>query len=128
MGVNYWRFLAGIMTSAAFMLPGAMARPCDSMVNEDVLNSCLKKQLATSDKELNAIYSKFRESLEGRTREQLKISELAWMKSRDNDCEFEAESAAGGTAYQSLYLDCQLVRTKARTDQLKKWAKSFPTR
>ena len=97
---------------------------CDKIEKVDALNTCLANELAMTDKVLNSVYAELRRKLEPERQELLKKAEMAWIGMRDQDCEFEASAALGGTAYQSLYLSCQIEVTKNRVRLLRDWRKT----
>jgi len=98
-------------------------RRCDKIERQDALNQCLGEELAGADKSLNSAYGDLRRKLPAERQELLKKAEVSWIGLRDKDCEFEASAAAGGTAYQSLYLSCQIEATKTRLRLLQDWRK-----
>ncbi len=128
MGINLLRHLVGVTALCVLVVPSSMAGSCDKLLNEDALKECLADELSAADKELNRMYARLREKIGDAERELLKQAEGIWIKSRDSDCEFEARSVSGGTAYQPVYLSCTISRTKARTKQLSDWTKVFKKR
>jgi len=94
---------------------------CDKIEQVDALNKCLDDELKIADKSLNAAYVELQQKLPVERRKLLKKAEISWVSLRDKDCEFEASAALGGTAYQSLYLSCQIEATKNRTRLLQNW-------
>ena len=99
------------------------ATRCDKIERVDALNECLGDELALVDKTLNSAYSDLRRKLPPDRQEMLKKAQTSWIALRDNDCDFEASAAAGATAYQSLYLSCQIAATKQRQRHLFDWRK-----
>lgn len=106
----------------------AKTTPCAKLLNEDAVNACLRSELSQADKELHQSYLSFHEKLTDSNRDLLKETEAAWLKSRESDCEFEAASVTGGSAYQSIYLSCVTIRTRLRIKQIIDWRKQFPMR
>ncbi len=96
---------------------------CDKIERVDELNECLGDKFRIADKSLNSTYAELQRKLTPERQEVLKKAETAWIALRDNDCDFEASTATGGTAYQSLYLSCQIEATKRRMRVLKDWRK-----
>jgi len=96
---------------------------CEKLERVDALNECLGEELDAADKSLNAAYADLRRKLPSERQELLKKAEASWISWRDKDCEFEASAAIGGTAYQSLYVSCQIEATKSRTRLLQNWRK-----
>lgn len=95
--------------------------PCDEIEKSDALNLCLGKELHRVDRDLNSSYADIMQKLTPERKELLRKSEIAWIELRDKDCEFEASSAARGTAYQPLYISCQIKLTKNRLQLLQNW-------
>lgn len=102
------------------LTPIAANAQCGNVVREDILQECLAAELSSADKELNATYSKLRSPLGKDEKELLTKAQKLWVSLRDTDCEFEAKSHKGGTGAQSVYLQCQIDRTKYRTTELKR--------
>ncbi len=97
--------------------------PCEGLEKSDALNLCLGKELHRVDRELNSSCADIMQKLAPERKEILRKSEVAWIESRDKDCEFEASSAVGGDAYQPLYISCQIKLTKNRLQLLQNWRK-----
>ncbi len=97
--------------------------PCDKIEKSDALNLCLGKELYRVDRDLNLSYADLMRKLTPERKELFRKSEVAWIELRDKDCEFEASSAAGGDAYQPLYISCQIKLTKNRLQLLQNWQK-----
>jgi uncharacterized protein YecT (DUF1311 family) len=110
-------FLAAL---AALTSRAAHAADCGKVVREDALQECLSGEFSTADKELNAAYAKLRSRLDKEALELLTKAQKLWISLRDADCDLEAEAYKGGTAYQSIYLQCQINKTKQRTSEFKK--------
>lgn len=96
---------------------------CGKIDRVDALNECLGDELRMADKALNSMYAQLKRKLTPERQEVLKKSENSWIVLRDDDCDFEASSVSGGTAYQSLYLSCQIETTKQRLRLLQDWRK-----
>lgn len=126
MVVERWvrRTVALAVFQVVVALP-AIAGPCDKVLNEEALTACLNNELNIADKELNRVYSTFKVKLEEANRERLRKTQLVWIRSRDSDCEFEAESVGSGSAYQAVNLSCLIKKTRQRTKQLEEWKKIF---
>ncbi len=92
---------------------------CDSVEETDRLIQCLGGENTKADALLNAEYSRLRGRLSPERRDQLREAQRAWIVFRDKDCEFEASAAAGGQAYEPLYVSCQTDKTMRRIKELK---------
>ena len=109
LGAVVWLFFPGISS----------ARPCDKVLAQDELVECLGTEFLTADNQLNDTYNKLRARLDKDARETLKKAQQAWLTYRDGDCEFQASAAAGGQAYNPIYISCQTKKTILRTQELK---------
>lgn len=103
----------------------SFARGCGDVLQADMLNQCLGRELADADRDLNAAYARLQRKLKSADKALLKSARTAWLAGRDRDCEFEVASVDGGTAYQPTYLSCQAEATKIRTRQIRRWEKMF---
>lgn len=128
MATNFWKYLVCAAALFAFVVPNSIAGSCDNILNEDIIKKCLADDLSAADKELNRVYIRLRESIGNTEGELLKQTEITWINLRNSDCEFEAQSVSGGTAYQLVYLSCLISQTKIRTKQLSDWTKLFKKR
>ena len=97
-----------------------MAAGCDNVVREDALQECLSSELSAANIELNATYAKLRGGMDKESLELLVKAQKLWISLRDADCDLEPEAYKGGTAYQSIYLQCQINKTKQRASEFKK--------
>jgi uncharacterized protein YecT (DUF1311 family) len=98
----------------------ASAAECDDIAREDLLHECLARELSIADHELNATYTRLRAGMSKDARELLIKAQKLWIALRDVDCDLEAEAYKGGTAYQAIYLQCGIDKTRQRTSEFKK--------
>ena len=110
--------ISALLLLGAGALQAQAAIACDKVDRQDDLERCLAEELQLADRSLNAEFGALRRSLARERREVLKHAQNAWITLRDKDCEFEASAAAGGAAYRSLYLSCQLEATRSRLRSL----------
>lgn len=88
----------------------------------------IKSEHAKADSELNNIY---RQQIQEHKNEgaefygqseskyiYLKKSQLAWIKIRDTDCDYETYESRTGTAFSSIYEQCLLDKTNERIKYL----------
>jgi uncharacterized protein YecT (DUF1311 family) len=125
---NVWqqtvrRVVRPVVITAAFAAmasPSAFAADCGKVIREEAIRECLSAELSVADGELNATYGKLRGGMDKETLDLLTKAQKLWISLRDADCELEAEAYKGGTAYQAIYLQCQINKTKQRTSEFKK--------
>jgi len=88
----------------------------------------IKSEYAKADSELNNIYRQQIQEYKnegaefyGQTESKdiyLKKSQLAWIKIRDADCDYETYESRTGTAFSSIYEQCLLDKTNERIKYL----------
>ncbi len=81
-------------------------------------NRCMETELKYQDKKLNKSYGEARKSIQPFRRKSLKNIQKAWIKYRDEKCNFfyHKESGSGGI---TDVLECKLNMTMQRTKELK---------
>jgi uncharacterized protein YecT (DUF1311 family) len=100
--------------------------PCENAPSQYEANECAHKEYVAADAELNKVYSQLASKLEDQEqRAQLKAAELAWIKYRDTNCEFEGLFYKGGTMRPMIESFCKAGMTKARTAELRKQIEVF---
>lgn len=100
-------------------LPAASwADDCGTLLAQDELLACLGAEYERADKALNQTYQALRARLDDDARQILKKAQISWLSYRDNDCEFQASAARGGTAYLPLHISCMTEKTLHRTTEL----------
>ena len=103
---------------AALISTTVQAGPCNAILENDKLTSCLADEFQAADARLNQNYGAARKRLGKELLGLLQKSQRAWLIVRDSDCEIQASLADGGQAYQPLYLSCQTVKTLRRVEEL----------
>ena len=98
--------------------------PCDNAQTQAEMNACQAREYKKADADLNAVYKQLMTKIDDEgERTSLKAAQLAWIKFRDADCEFEAYQNKGGTIYPLIYDGCLTTLTRARTKQLRELLK-----
>ena len=93
--------------------------PCDNAQTQVELNECQAREYKKADAALNTVYKQLMAKIDDEgERTALKNAQLAWIKFRDADCEFEAYQNKGGTIYPLIYDGCLTTLTRARTKEL----------
>jgi uncharacterized protein YecT (DUF1311 family) len=102
------------------------AQPCENAPSQYEANECAHKEYVAADAELNKVYNQLASKLEDQEqRAQLKAAELAWIKYRDANCEFEGLFYKGGTMRPMIESFCKAGMTKARTAELRRQTETF---
>jgi uncharacterized protein YecT (DUF1311 family) len=106
------------VASAQKKKPAATASPCDEARTQMDMNECADREYRKADAELNRVYQQLMRASGGRDA-KLKSAQLAWIKFRDAECDYEAAFNEGGSMQPMTYSFCLADVTRARTKQLR---------
>ncbi|MEH1768632.1 lysozyme inhibitor LprI family protein [Nostoc sp.] len=96
---------------------------CNNAQTQAVINECAKLSSQNADKKLNQVYQQLVSTLERSRKQKLITAQQAWIKFRDNNCEFETSKYEGGSISPTIYFGCLENITKLRTQQLREYLK-----
>jgi uncharacterized protein YecT (DUF1311 family) len=99
---------------------------CNNPQTQTAINQCAKLSYQNADKKLNQVYQQLLPTLERSRKQKLIASQLAWIKFRDTNCEFERSKYEGGSIASSIYSGCLGNATRLRTQELQEYLKSDP--
>ncbi|MCC5598447.1 lysozyme inhibitor LprI family protein [Nostoc favosum] len=99
---------------------------CNNPQTQTAINECAKLSYQNADKKLNRFYQQLLPTLERSRKQKLIAAQLAWIKFRDTNCEFERSKYEGGSIAPSIYSGCLENTTKLRTQELQEFLKSDP--
>ncbi|WP_375512373.1 lysozyme inhibitor LprI family protein [uncultured Nostoc sp.] len=99
---------------------------CNNPQTQIAINECTKLSYQNADKKLNQLYQQLLPTLETSRKQKLTAAQLAWVKFRDTNCEFERSRYEGGSTAPSIYFGCLENTTKLRTQELQEYLKSDP--
>ncbi|MCC5629778.1 lysozyme inhibitor LprI family protein [Nostoc sphaeroides] len=99
---------------------------CNNAQTQTAINECAKLSYQRADKKLNRAYQQLLPTLETSRKQKLIAAQLAWLKFRDTNCEFERSRYDGGSIAPSIYFGCLENITKVRTQELQEYLKSDP--
>lgn len=99
---------------------------CNNPQTQTAINECAKLSYQRADKKLNQAYQQLLPTLETSRKQKLIAAQLAWIKFRDTNCEFEGSKYEGGSIASSIYSGCLENTTKLRTQELQEFLKSDP--
>jgi len=116
--------LALLFSCAAAPAPAqrrAAENPCRDPQSQAEMNLCAREKFKAADAELNRVYNRLVSKLADNEsqREKLKAAETAWLKYRDDNCEYEASFFDGGSMRPLILSSCFERMTKARTAELR---------
>jgi uncharacterized protein YecT (DUF1311 family) len=91
---------------------------CSKATTTPELKYCSQLSYTAADKKLNQVYQKVIPTLNREPKKLLITAQQAWIKFRDNNCDFEVYSSRGGTGYEIFRNGCLERLTKQRTKDL----------
>ena len=117
-----------IFLLAPAVVPQGGQHSCEQAGSQYEATQCAGREYKQADAELNKVYQQVlrQEDKDGQTR--LKTAQLAWLKFRDTECEYEAGDYIGGTMRPMVAAFCLAAVTNDRTKQLKEVLKAKAAR
>ncbi|CAN5419190.1 lysozyme inhibitor LprI family protein [soil metagenome] len=112
------KYILTMIAAAAFNLPVA-AQNCKNPDTQLAMNICSGKDYEREDARLNKNYRDLVAKLEKAERDKLRDLQLAWLKFRDLQCDFQSMQYEGGTMYSLVRSMCLTGLTKQRNKDLK---------
>jgi len=113
--------LFSLTLAVASMLAGSAvaSENCKNPQSQLAMNTCAAKDYEREDSRLNKTYKELVAKLEKDRREKVKEIQIAWIKYRDLQCDFDSAGYEGGTMYSLVRSSCLSQMTKQRTKDLK---------
>lgn len=127
------RTLPALLLACAALCTAAHAQKreaqdaCADAQTQTEMNACAGRKYLLADTELNRVYDQLVLRLGGNAeqRERLKAAETAWIRYRDNNCDYEASFYDGGSIRPLVHASCLERMTKARTAELREQVKEL---
>jgi uncharacterized protein YecT (DUF1311 family) len=92
--------------------------PCPGSNTQFELNQCAARARDKADAELNKVYRELMKDAGTTERAKLRAAQLAWIKFRDTQCDYESVGNKGGSIYPMVVSFCLARVTGARVKQL----------
>ncbi|HEY0099755.1 MAG TPA: lysozyme inhibitor LprI family protein [Pyrinomonadaceae bacterium] len=92
--------------------------PCPGSNTQHELNRCAARARDKADAELNKVYRELIKDTETTERAKLRAAQLAWIRFRDTQCDYESVGNKGGSIYPMVHSFCLARVTNARVKQL----------
>ena len=119
--MNKMKFLSPVLllSVTAPVYPQAQRDPCKGDTTYE-MKQCSGTKYKQADAELNKVYQQLMSKLDDEGHKaSLKTAQLAWLKYRDTNCDFDGYLNRGGTIYSVVITECMTSMTTSRTRQLK---------
>jgi uncharacterized protein YecT (DUF1311 family) len=94
---------------------------CNNAQTQAEINQCAQLSYQNADKKLNQVYKQLIPTLSASRKQKLINAQLAWIKFRDTNCDFERSAYQGGTVAPAVYFGCLEQTTQQRTQQLQEY-------
>ena len=92
--------------------------PCPGSGSQSELNQCAARARDKADAELNKVYRELMKDAGTAERAKLRAAQLAWIKFRDTQCDYESVGNKGGSIYPMVVGFCLARVTNDRVKQL----------
>jgi uncharacterized protein YecT (DUF1311 family) len=110
--------MAWLILSLGMVANVGLAADCKDAGSTAEIIQCVVVELNKTDRELNSVYVKLLSILDAEGQRKLKESQRAWIKYRDLNAQFLADSFRGGSAESILLVDAKTTMTQTRTKEL----------
>jgi uncharacterized protein YecT (DUF1311 family) len=91
---------------------------CAKATTTPELKYCSQQSYQAADKKLNQVYKQVISRINAQQKRLLITGQQAWIKFRDNNCDFETYGSRGGTGYEIFRNGCLERLTEQRTKDL----------
>lgn len=94
---------------------------CESPMTTVEMNICAAQEYQVADRKLNRVYRQLQSKLNGKQKQRLTNAQLAWIKFRDTNCNYERGQFEGGTMASQVGTYCLATMTEKRTKELESY-------
>lgn len=94
---------------------------CNSPQTTVDMTICADREYQTADRKLNQIYQQLQAKLSRNQKQRMTNAQLAWIKFRDANCDYERGQFEGGTIANPTGISCLADMTKKRTKELENY-------
>ncbi|NHZ40544.1 lysozyme inhibitor LprI family protein [Massilia aquatica] len=110
----------GLLAAIATINPAAAAAAddCKDPMSQYDMNRCSAKDAGREDALLNKNYKELTGKVDAQEKAQIKAVQLAWIKFRDLQCNYEADRYEGGSMQPLVHSSCLYALTKQRNKEL----------
>jgi uncharacterized protein YecT (DUF1311 family) len=91
---------------------------CENLQSTAEMNDCAGREYRTADQKLNQVYRQLQSKLRGKQKQRMTNAQLAWIKFRDANCNYERGTFEGGTGESFIGTSCLTRMTQQRTKEL----------
>lgn len=114
----------GTTPSEVVGLDIAQRPSCSNPQTQTQINTCAGIDYENAERRMNQVYQQLLPQLPVARRQRLVASQQAWLRFRENSCEFQRSEVAGGTMAPTVYNSCMAEMAKQRTQQLEAYMRT----
>lgn len=92
------------------------------------MNICAGQEYKAADHKLNQVYRQLQSKLSGNQKQRITLAQLAWIKFRDANCDYERGEFEGGTMANPTISSCLAGMTEKRTKELENYLHGLESR
>lgn len=89
---------------------------------------CADREYQAADKKLNRVYQQLQSKLSRNQKQRITNAQLAWIKFRDTNCDYERGQFEGGTMASPIGISCLAEMTAKRTKELENYLQDLENR
>ena len=93
---------------------------CKHATTTAAMRACENARFQKAEQELNTAYKNLMKQLDDGQREKLRLAQSAWLRFREANADFQADTARGGTLAPLIRISVLADMTAARAAELKK--------
>ena len=116
---TFFLLMVFLLGAGSAFAQGSKKGPCTDANTQAEMNICAGKEYKTADATLNRVYQQLAAKLEAEEKAELKEAQTAWIKYRDNNCEFVANQYKGGSIRPMILGLCLADVTRNRAAELR---------
>lgn len=94
---------------------------CETPMTTLEMNICAGQEYKVADQKLNRVYRQLQSKLNSKQKQRLTNAQLAWIKFRDTNCNYERGQFEGGTMASQVGTYCLAAMTEKRTKELESY-------
>lgn len=94
---------------------------CNNPATTSDMNLCSTQESQAADKKLNQVYQQLKPKLSSKQQQRLTNAQVAWIKFKNDSCDYERSQFEGGSLAPSTYGYCIARVTQQRISDLERY-------
>lgn len=101
---------------------------CANPQTTSEISICAEREYRAADQKLNQVYRQLQSRLSRKQQQSMTTAQLAWIKFRDANCDYQRGQFAGGSLASSVNTSCLTGMTQQRTQELAQYLQEIGSR